>query len=1235
MFLNNAASKGGCGLNYIPPMGKPRLRAGVWVSILLASSACAFALDPSLDISQYAHTAWKIDEGFLKGGVYAMAQTPDGYLWLGTEFGLFRFDGVRAVPWQPRGSERLPSSNIRTLLVSSDGTLWIGTHEGLASWKDGTLTQYPAVPGQRIDALLEDHEGTLWAGVETIPTWRLCAIRRGGVQCYGENGSLGLGVGTLFEDRKGNLWAGTGTALWRWRPGVPERVPLSGPASEIHAMAEGDNGALLISTRGGIIQLADGKATPYPLPGSEPEFNPFQLLRDRNGGLWIATIDRGLLHVHQGRTDHFGQSDGLSSDSIDQLFEDREGSVWVATSKGLDRFRDFAVTAIPVKQGLATAYVESVLPARDGSVWLGTRNGLDRWEDGRLTLYRKRRTRTEGTDREITDDGLPDDYHGSLFQDHRGRIWVFSRSGAAYLDGDQFVPVRAMPGGYAHAIAEDSTGDLWISQDQGLFQLLRGSGVELIPWARLGPHGLAVALAADPAQGGLWLGYSQGGVAYFKDGQVRASYTAADSLGGGRVNGLSLDREGTLWVATRSGLSRVKNGHIATLTSKNGLPCDAVNWAMEDDAHSFWLYMTCGLVRIARPELDAWVRNPKGTIQATIFDNSDGLRLVAIPGGLSPLVGKSTDGRLWYVSEGGVYVVDPRRLGRRQFSFNKLPPPVHIEQLIADGKTYDASSNLHLPPLVRDVWIDYTALSLVAPEKVRFRYKLEGQDPDWKEVVNERQAQYSNLPPRSYRFRVTACNNNGVWNEEGAFLDFTIPPAYYQTYWFRGLCAAVVLALVWVLYRLRIRQVHQQERRFREAIETIPAMAFTARPDGSRTFVNRRWLEYTGLSVEQAAGHGWQAAVHPDELTRVREKWRVSVATGEPLEYETRLRGAGGEYRWFLTRAVPLRDAQGNIRRWYGVTADIEDRKQAEEARAEIEEQWRAAFVSNPTMYFIVDAEGTIVTVNTFGAEKLGYGVAELLGRPVLDVVYEPDREAVQKHAQECFEQPGHMMRWEARNIRKDGAMLWVRETANAVSLKQRLVLLVVCEDITEQKRAEEAARRSEEELRDLIENVPAMVFIAVPGPSNAFASRGWREYTGLFTEDTAGSGWQSVVHPEDMQRHMEKWQVCSASGEPYEDETRFRRAADGEYRWFLVRAVPLRDETGNILKWYGVLTDIEDRKQAEQALRRSESYLAEAQRLSHTGSFVYDPAIRKTLYWSEEVFRIFELDPPSWYPRL
>jgi PAS domain S-box-containing protein len=216
------------------------------------------------------------------------------------------------------------------------------------------------------------------------------------------------------------------------------------------------------------------------------------------------------------------------------------------------------------------------------------------------------------------------------------------------------------------------------------------------------------------------------------------------------------------------------------------------------------------------------------------------------------------------------------------------------------------------------------------------------------------------------------------------------------------------------------------------------------------------------------------------------------------------------------------------------------------------EEQWRAVFNSNPTMYFIIDAAGIIVSVNNLGAEQLGYSAEELLGRSVLDVTHESDREAARTHAEQCFAQPGRMMRWEARKVRKDGVVLWARETANAVLLKKHLVLLIVCEDITEQKRAEEAARKSEQELRDLIEKVPAMLFmVASTGPLKIFVSRGWAEYTGMSLETTAAMGWESVVHTEDFEQHMEKWKVSLANGEPFEDEVRFRRT-DGQFRGFL-----------------------------------------------------------------------------------
>jgi signal transduction histidine kinase/ligand-binding sensor domain-containing protein len=762
---------------------------------LLVWCGIACALNPSLEINQYAHKAWTIRDGFFKGVIGSIAQTPDGYLWLGTEFGLLRFDGVRSIPWQPPAGEKLPSNHIRSLLAANDGRLWIGTDNGLASWKDGKLAHYPALTGQFVVSLYGDRQGTIWAGGIAPSTGRLCAIRNSSVQCYGEDGSFGNAVTSLYEDNGGTLWVGAATGLWRWKPGPSKLYPMLRTTSAKDPLVEGDQGALLIAMNGGIRRLVDRKVEAYPLPGVGRQFDPTSLLRDRDGGLWIGTLDRGLVHVHhQGRTDSFAQSDGLSSDAIARLFEDREGNIWVATNDGLDRFRDLAVPAISVKQGLSSANVWSVLAARDGSVWLGTGDGLNRWNDGRVTIYLK------------GSGGLPGGGADSLFEDNRGRIWVCTLRGVAYFENDRFVPIAGVPDGVVRSIAGDQADNLWIShQDQGLFHLLGGRVVERIPWARLGRKDWADALLPDPLHGGLWLGFFRGGVAYLKGGQIRSAYTSADGLGGGRVDDLEFDGEGTLWVATEGGLSRVKNSRVATLTGTSGLPCDEVHWVMRDADRSFWLYTACGLVRVARSELDLWVMDSKRTIQATVFDSSDGVRSRAGSFGYSPDFTKSADGQLWFLPGDGVSVVDPRHL-----PFNKLPPPVHIEQITADRRTYEASSNRRLPPLTRDLEIEYTALSLVAPEKNRFKYKLEGHDRDWIDAGNRRQAFYNDLPPRNYRFRVVASNNSGVWNEAGDALEFSIAPAYYQTNWFRALIAALVFGAAWGLYRLRLYQIARE-----------------------------------------------------------------------------------------------------------------------------------------------------------------------------------------------------------------------------------------------------------------------------------------------------------------------------------------------------------------------------------------------------------------------------------------
>ena len=589
---------------------------------LLLVCPCAFGLNPAFDISQYAHTSWRIRDGFTKGEINSIAQTPDGYLWLGTTFGLFRFDGVQRIAWDPPPDQQLPSHYISRLLAARDGTLWIGTRNGMASWKNSRLTQYPQLAGQVVAALSEDREGTVWAGSIGTPTGLLCAIRQQVAQCFGGDGKFGVGVLAVYEDRKGTLWAGSGLAsparkkngIWRWKPGPPEFYAAEAGANGIQGISESEDGTLLFGAADSIERLINGKSQPYLFPGPSRQFFATSLLRDRDGGFWIGTSTLGLVHVHQGRTDVFGPSDGLSGEQISALFEDREGNIWVATLRGLDRFREFAVPTLSKAQGVAITVSGSVLATPDESIWLAGPTGFIRWNSRAVTVYHEHSAKAEPGIREIIGSGLPDHGIQSLLRDSRGRIWISTFGGVGYLENDRFILKKEIPSRHVYSLAEDRPGNLWMAdQDLGLVRLHPDGRVEQTPWASLGHKDFGGPMAVDPARGGLWIGFSQGGAVYYADGQVRESFTAANGLGEGRVNDLTFDTGGRLWASTEHGLSHLINGHITTLTSKSGLPCDAVHWVAEDDGHSLWLNMPCGLVRIARAELDAWLANANHT----------------------------------------------------------------------------------------------------------------------------------------------------------------------------------------------------------------------------------------------------------------------------------------------------------------------------------------------------------------------------------------------------------------------------------------------------------------------------------------------------------------------------------------------------------------------------------------------------------------------------------------------
>ncbi|HEY4081515.1 MAG TPA: two-component regulator propeller domain-containing protein [Burkholderiaceae bacterium] len=841
-FRDTLSACSGKGFLVIQREGQARRRLvpGLLLAwVLFAAPSPARALDPPLQIAQYAHTSWTAREGALLGLVFSIAQTPDGYLWIAGSFGLFRFDGLRFVSWQPPTGQSLPESPY-TLLVSRDGTLWIGTFGGLASWNGTALTQYSQLGNGFVTSLLEDRDGTLWAGLLGDPA-RLCSVRAGKVQCFTPNGGFGSFVWSLGEDSAGSLWVGAESGVWRWKPGAPQRF-------ETRAMRVGDlsttvDGQILIGIRGaGLKQVAGDQLVPYPIRRtgkpdegvSDLNIKSNKLLRDRDGGLWIGTEGLGILHLKDGKVDAFTRAEGLSGNIACSLFQDREGNIWFGSEKGLDRFRRLPIISLSTQQGLPSESAKSVLATTDGSVWVATNDGLARWHDARPIVYKER-------------DGLPDSRVQSLYQDADGRLWVSTAQGLAYFARDRFVAVSGMPGNEVYSMTGDVAGNLWLSGKEGLARLHRGRFVETMPWAALGRRQQAKVIVAD--RGGVWLSFWQdGGVLYFKDGKVEAAYTSAQGLGAGHVAGLRLDADGAVWAATeKGGLSRIKDGRIKTLTVANGLPCNTIHWSTLDDNGSLWMYTACGLVRVMRDDLAAWIADPSRRLAPKLWGGADGVPLMAqTPAYFNPPVAKAPDGKFWFVSGAEVHLIDPDHL-----TFNPLPPPVHIEALVADHNTYPVANGLRLPPLVRDMTIEFSALSLVDPKSMRFRYRLEGHDDDWQEAADRRQATYTNLPPGSYRFRVMASNNSGVWNKEGAQIDFLILPAFYQTSWFRLACVVLLVGLAWSSFQLRL---HMRVRRLHRQLEATLEARVAERTRIARDLHDTLLQRFHGLLLQfQAA----------------------------------------------------------------------------------------------------------------------------------------------------------------------------------------------------------------------------------------------------------------------------------------------------------------------------------------------------------------------------------------------
>ena len=765
----------------------------------------ACALEPATPLASYGRQSWVMENGLPQNTVQALLQTRDGFVWLGTEVGLVRFDGNGFVVFDRNSKPALPGNDIRSLFESRDGTLWIGTSDGLASWKNGSVilfTTANGLPGNSIRALAQDGKGALWAWTEqglarldgdrftpfgtgrdaarTIgftargltafwsdtaewsngdetPPWAVVAQRAGlamdQVQFLAALSRSEQAVATnstLVLERNGSVVQrfGTGSEI---------------PGRRIQALFADREGCLWIGTNEGMTRLVDGKLQKLPVTDPLASASVLSFLEDREGNIWVGTETGGLNILRDERFRTIGTRDGLSSDATTSVVEDNAGTLWIGTSEnGVNAVSRSGATvgkvkSYSVRDGLSSDVILSLAAAASGDIWVGTPDGLNRIRKGEISTF-------------TTADGLPDDFIRSLLVDVDGSLWIGTRRGLAHtsfgsasVHVETFTQATGLGSDLVGAMARDSQGNLWIATLSGLSRLVGGAHPTI------------------------------------------TNFTAANGLSSNVITALLPRSNGTLVIGTQDhGLNEWDGNHFSPI-ARTGLDRTTVHAILDDGHNHLWFATGNG---IARCDCDM----SGGCSHWMEFGPADGLRGREMATNSHPSAWRSLDGWLWFATPKGLVEADPAH-----FPVNSVPPPVTLVRFAADDveQPLHDLDKLEVPAGHNHFQFDYAGLSFTAPQKVRYRYMLEGFDHQWTEAGARRSAYYTNIPPGHYTFRVQACNNDGVWNTEGTALQFTLRPHFYQTIWFYLLLALCAAGLVVLLLRFRLLRA---EREFRAVL---------------------------------------------------------------------------------------------------------------------------------------------------------------------------------------------------------------------------------------------------------------------------------------------------------------------------------------------------------------------------------------------------------------------------------
>lgn len=773
--------------------------------LFLSGAGSAFALEPLTPLADYARQTWLMENGLPQNTVQALTQTRDGFVWLGTEAGLVRFDGTAFQVFDRNSTPALPSGDIRCLLQTRDGALWIGTGAGLARWRGGAVTTFSTrngLPDNAVVALDEAADGVLWVETEQ----GLARLAGDRFEASGENPAQAAlavitadgHIGRRLDSAQSDAWtqvvahsalAPENVEFLASLPGSQQAVAekstlvvmrdlrpvqhlMAGqqiPGSRIQAVLADRQGGLWIGTDGGLVRLMAGQLQRFPVTSPLAAESVLSLLEDREGNLWVGTETDGLHILRDQRFRTFGTRDGLSSDRTTAVVEDTAGTIWVGTLEdGLNAMRRnpiasgsgpaWKVRTYTVDTGLASNVILSLAAASNGDLWVGTPDGLNRVRAGRIDTF-------------TSADGLPDDFVRSLLVDGDGSLWIGTRRGLTHWKPSRsttapapmktFTQASGLGSDLVGALARDARGNLWIATLAGLSRL----------------HG---------------------------DQDRITNYTTADGLTSNIITALLPRADGTLLIGTQDHGWNVWDGSRFSAAMNNGPEDAAIHAILEDGEEHLWFATDNGIARCdcagseTRTGCSHWME----------FGTADGLRSRETATNSHPSAWRSHDGHLWFATPRGLVEIDPAH-----FPVNSIPPPVVLERFVVDDVDHPlrgADSRMRIAAGHVHFEFDYAGLSFIAPQKVRYRYILEGFDHTWTDAGARRTAYYTNIPPGHYIFRVQAANNDGVWNTAGASFGFELRPHFYQTVWFYALLLAALGGSVLLLLRQRLRMAQRE-----------------------------------------------------------------------------------------------------------------------------------------------------------------------------------------------------------------------------------------------------------------------------------------------------------------------------------------------------------------------------------------------------------------------------------------